>query len=209
MNPVTEKEYESAIDSRSDRPIYHIMKHAHIGVAGLGGLGSNIVCALARSGIGYLTLADFDVVELSNINRQIYTLSDIGEKKAEALPRKIQEINPFCKIRSYDERISENNCKRIFSDCDIIIEAFDKPEAKAMLVNCVLETMPDKHVISGIGMAGYGNANAITTKRITDHLTICGDGISDLEDGVGLTASRVLICAGHMASRAIEIILDQ
>ena len=103
MNPVTEKEYESAIDSRSDRPIYHIMKHAHIGVAGLGGLGSNIVCALARSGIGYLTLADFDVVELSNINRQIYTLSDIGEKKAEALPRRIQEINPFCKIRSYDE----------------------------------------------------------------------------------------------------------
>ena len=78
-----------------------------------------------------------------------------------------------------------------------------------MLVNCVLETMPDKHVISGIGMAGYGNANAITTKRITDHLTICGDGISDVEDGVGLTASRVLICAGHMASRAIEIILDQ
>ena len=56
-------------------------------------------------------------------------------------------------------------------------------------------------------MAGYGNANAIRTRNITEKFTICGDGITDVKDGVGLTASRVIICAGHMASRAIEILL--
>jgi sulfur carrier protein ThiS adenylyltransferase len=59
------------------------------------------------------------------------------------------------------------------------------------------------------GWAGFGNANAIKTRRITDHLTLCGDGTTDVADGVGLTASRVIICAGHMASRAVEIILNR
>lgn len=206
---ITEQEFAAAVDSRSDRPIYSIMKAARVGIAGLGGLGSNIASALVRSGIGHLTLADFDTVELSNINRQLYTLSHLGMKKAEALPEILHEINPFCDIQTHDIRITEENCKALFADCDIIIEAFDVPEQKAMLVNTVMAQMPEKSLICGSGMAGFGNANAIKTRRITDHLTLCGDGKTDVAAGVGLTASRVIICAGHMASRAVEIILNR
>ena len=209
MNFITEAEFAQAVDSRSSKPIYSIMKKARVGIAGLGGLGSNIAAALVRSGTGHLTLADFDTVELSNINRQLYTLSHIGQKKADALPKILNEINPFCEISAHTLRVTADNCKALFGDCDIVIEAFDVPEQKAMLVNAVLEQMPDHYLISGSGMAGFGNANAIRTRSISDKLTLCGDGITDVADGVGLTASRVMICAGHMAARAVEIILQK
>ena len=209
MSAITEAQFEKAIDSRSNQPIYSIMKTARVGIAGLGGLGSNIAAALVRSGIGHLTLADFDIVELSNINRQLYTLSHIGQKKADALPGILREINPFCEISAHTRRVTAENCKALFARCDIIMEAFDAPEQKAMLVNAVMEQMPEKYLIGGSGMAGLGNANAIRTRCITDKLTLCGDGITDVADGVGLTASRVMVCAGHMAARAIEIILQK
>ena len=209
MTEITETVFAEAVDSRSDKPIYYVMKSARVGIAGLGGLGSNIASALVRSGVGHLTLADFDTVELSNINRQLYTLSHIGQKKASALPEILHEINPFCDILSHSIRITAENCKKIFADCDIIIEAFDVPEQKAMLVNTVMEQLPEKYLISGSGMAGFGNANAITTRRITDKLTLCGDGVTDVAQGMGLTASCVMICAGHMAARAVEIILQK
>ncbi len=206
---ITEAECIRDSDSRSDRPIYGIMKSVCVGIAGLGGLGSNIAASLVRSGVGSLVLADFDTVELSNINRQLYTLSHLGMKKAEALPEILHGINPFCKITAHEIRVTAENCKALFGDCDIIIEAFDVPEQKAMLVNAVLTQMPDRYLISGSGMAGFGNANAITTRCITEKLTLCGDGKTDVACGVGLTASRVMICAGHMAARAVEIILNR
>lgn len=206
---ITEAEFAAAVDSRSDQPIYGRMKTARVAIAGLGGLGSNIAAALVRSGIGHLTLADFDTVELSNINRQLYTLTDLGKLKAEALPEILHGINPFCEIAANAVRVTAENCAALFGDCDIIIEAFDVPEQKAMLVNAVLEQMPQKYLISGSGMAGFGRANAIRTRQFTDRLTLCGDGITDVAAGVGLTASRVMVCAGHMAARAVEIILDK
>ena len=206
---ITEAEFAEAVDSRSDRPIYGLMKRASVGIAGCGGLGSNIAAALARSGVGHLTIADFDTVELSNINRQLYTLSHIGKAKVDALSEILSQIDPFCDITAHNTRITAENCAEIFSDCGIIIEAFDLPDQKAMLVNAVMEQMPEKHIISGNGMAGYGIANAIVTRKITDKLTVCGDGITDIADGTGLTAARVMICAGHMASRAVEIILEK
>ena len=209
LQNITEAELEAALDSRSDKPIYRVLKKARVGIAGLGGLGSNIASALVRNGIGHLVIADFDSVELSNINRQLYTLSHVGMEKAPALKKILSGINPFCEIEEHVTRVTEENVQVLFGKCDIVIEAFDVPEQKAMLVNSVLEKIPDAIVISGSGMAGYGNANAITTRVLNRRLTICGDGTTDVADGVGLTASRVIICAGHMASRAIEIILNQ
>ena len=134
MTGITEAEFAKAVDSRSDKPIYSIMKAAHIGIAGLGGLGSNIAAALVRSGVGHLTLVDFDTVELSNINRQLYTLSHIEQKKATALHMILHEINPFCDITAHTLRITEDNCKALFADCDILIEAFDVPEQKEVTI---------------------------------------------------------------------------
>ena len=206
---ITEADFAEAVDSRSNRPIYELMKSASVGIAGCGGLGSNIAAALARSGVGHLAIADFDTVELSNINRQLYSLSHIGKKKVSALSDILLQINPFCRITAHDLRITAENCAGIFSDCGIIIEALDLPDQKAMLVNAVMEQMPEKHIISGNGMAGYGSANSIITRNITDKLTVCGDGITDIADGTGLTAARVMVCAGHIASRAVEIILEK
>ena len=204
---ISEMEFAKAVDSRSRMPIYEKMKQAHVGIAGLGGLGSNVAAALARSGVGRLTIADFDIVELSNINRQLYTLKNIGMKKTDALTEMLHEINPFCRIDAHCVRVDADNCADIFGECDIVCEAFDLPEQKAMLVNTIMERFPEKHIVSGSGMAGFGRANEICTRRITDKFTLCGDGVTDVSGGEGLTASRVIICAGHQASRIVEIIL--
>ncbi|MGN1423139.1 MAG: sulfur carrier protein ThiS adenylyltransferase ThiF [Oscillospiraceae bacterium] len=208
ITEITEEQFAQAVNSRSSAPIYQRLKPARVGVAGLGGLGSNIAAALARGGVGHLTVADFDRVELSNINRQLYTLKDIGRNKTDALTDIIAQINPFCEITARCARVTAENCTRIFADCDIVCEAFDLPDQKAMLVNTLLEKCPEKYIISGSGMAGSGRANEIVTRRITDRFYLCGDGKTDAAGGEGLTAARVMICAGHQASKVIEIILS-
>ncbi len=205
---ITEEEFAGAVNSRSKLPIYETMKKAVIGVAGLGGLGSNIACALARSGAGTIIAADFDIVELSNINRQMYTLKHLGMKKTVAIKEIISEINPFCNVITHDVFIDGKNCAEIFGGCDIVCEAFDNAESKASLVNGLLLSNEEVKVISGSGMAGFGRANDITTRTISERFFICGDMKTDVADGEGLTASRVMICAGHQASKAVELILN-
>ncbi|MBO7680093.1 MAG: sulfur carrier protein ThiS adenylyltransferase ThiF [Thermoguttaceae bacterium] len=206
---VTEADFARAVDCRSGRPVYRVMKQARVGIAGLGGLGSNIAAALARSGVGHLTLVDFDKVELSNLNRQLYGLPQLGKTKVSAISEILPQINPFCRITARNVRVTAENCADLFAGCGIIVEAFDLPEQKAMLVNTIMEKMPDKHVVCGSGMAGFGSANTIVTRYVTEKLTVCGDGVSDVANGVGLTAARVMVCAGHMATRVMEIILGQ
>ncbi|MBO7421167.1 MAG: sulfur carrier protein ThiS adenylyltransferase ThiF, partial [Spirochaetaceae bacterium] len=90
----------------------------------------------------------------------------------------------------------------------VICEAFDNAEAKAMLVNTVLENMPEKFLVAASGMAGYDSGNLITTRKVTKRFFVCGDGKSDVNDGIGLVSSRVMICAAHEAHAVIRIILD-
>lgn len=205
---ISEKEFAEAVNSRSRAPIYEKMKAAHVGIAGLGGLGSNIATALARSGIGHLTLVDFDTVELSNINRQAYTLSHIGMAKTKALSEIIRGINPFCEITAHNARVDEHNCAALFADCGIVCEAFDGAESKSMLVNTLLSANKAVKIISGNGMAGFGRANEIKTKKLSERLYVCGDFSTDVADGEGLTAARVIICAGHQASKVCELVLN-
>ncbi len=204
---ITEEDFKNAVNSRSKFPIYEKMKNAVIGVAGLGGLGSNIACALARSGAGTIVAVDFDTVELSNINRQMYTIKHLGMKKTQAIKAIISEINPFCNVITYDMFIDEKNCTEIFGGCEIVCEAFDNAKSKAEIVNALLLSSRKVKVISGSGMAGFGRANDITTKTVSERFFICGDMKTDVADGEGLTASRVMICAGHQASKVMEIIL--
>lgn len=206
---ISEQEFAQAVNSRSKFPIYEKMKTAKIGIAGLGGLGSNIACALARSGVGTLVVADFDVVELSNINRQAYTINHLGMRKTEAIADIIREINPFCTIIPHDIFIDENNCAELFADCEIICEAFDKAESKAVLVNTMLRSDKTVKIISGSGMAGFGRANDITTRTVSQRFFVCGDFTTDVAQGDGLTAARVMVCAGHQASKAVELILNR
>lgn len=178
-------------------------------VCGLGGLGSNIALSLARAGIGTLILIDFDKVDITNLHRQQYKADQIGRYKTDALTENLLEIAPYIKIRAHTGSITAKNYKQLLSDADIICEAFDQAEAKAMLANHVLETMPDKYYIAASGMAGIDSANLIRTKKVMDRFYLCGDGVNDVADSAALLSSRAMLCAAHQAHMVLRILAGQ
>ena len=186
--------------------IKKILKLKKVGIAGCGGLGSNCAVALARTGIGKMVLADFDVVRKSNLNRQHYYTDQIGQKKVFALEDNIYFINPSVTIEAHNIKINSHNIETLFNDCHLIIEAFDGAEMKQMIIETVLEKFPDKPIISGMGMAGFGNSNSI---RMEQHgnLYICGDMETEISDKLPPLAPRVGIVAMMQANQAVEILL--
>lgn len=179
---------------------------ATVAVCGLGGLGSNIAVALARAGIGRLILIDCDRVELSNLHRQQYRLSQLGMEKPRALAEQLREIAPYTELELHTLRMTETNCTTLLAGADVICEALDDAEAKAMLVNTVLEGLPGAYLVAASGMAGLGPANDIRTRRITDRFLLCGDGCSDVETERTLFSTRAMICAAHQAHAVLRIL---
>lgn len=200
-------ELEALISARHTPKVYDRLKESSVAVAGLGGLGSNIVMALARSGVGHIHIVDFDIVEPSNLNRQNYRIKDLGKYKTEALKEQVEEVNPFVKITYENTKVTEDNAIELFKDYDIVCEAFDKAEYKAMLINTLLTETKNVTVVSGSGMAGYESSNTIKTKKINNRFYICGDGITPAEIGRGLMAPRVGICAMHQANTILRLLL--
>lgn len=205
----SKEEVFQALSQRHGRQLQEKFEAASVAVCGLGGLGSNIAIALARAGVGRLHLMDFDRVDLSNINRQQYTLTQIGLYKTEALADTIGRIAPYTQITTDTIKITEYNAEELLKREDIICEAFDSAEDKAMLVNYVLERMPDKYLVSGSGMAGLSSANDVKTRKVTDRFYLCGDGVSDIADGMSLFAPRVMACASHQAHMVLRIIAGE
>ena len=205
----TKDELEALLVARHTHNVYEKLKKASVGIAGAGGLGSNIALSLARIGVGNIKIVDFDIVEPSNLNRQQYYIKDIGEYKVNALKRNLREVNPFINVIAIIERLNKDNIKESFDDVDIIIEAFDNPECKAEISNVVLTEMRDKVLIASSGMASYYPSNDIITRRINNRFYICGDGVNEAKEGSGLMAPRVAICANHMANCALRIILGE
>lgn len=185
-----------------------ILKNLTVGIAGIGGLGSNAAVSLARMGIGRLVLADFDVVDESNLNRQYYMIRHLGLKKVQAIQQVIGDINPQVDVESHDVYIDSHNAPEIFKDADIIIEAFDAASCKAELVNSILQNT-GKKVIAASGLAGCGSANSIVTRRVSERLYIVGDGVSELSEGEKLLASRVAIAANHQANLAVRLLIGE
>lgn len=202
-------ELESLLLSRHTPFVHEKIKKAVIGIAGLGGLGSNAAVALARMGIGKLILADFDIVEPSNLNRQQYFVKHIGMKKTEALKEIIGQCNPFVEIETFDGFLDKNNVEEIFSKADIIIEAFDSAECKAMISEVVLTKMKSKKLVAASGVAGSNSSNTIRTKKINENFYIVGDMETEAKVGCGLMASRVAVAANHQANAVLRIILEQ
>lgn len=205
---MTNEEFKNALIERHGRDIYENLINSRVAIAGLGGLGSNVAIALARAGIGKLFLVDHDTVDITNLNRQQYFTEDIGRKKTEALSAIIRKINPVIKLETADTYVTEENALSLFKDYPIVCECFDKAENKAMLINTLLGQSDDITVISASGMAGYGSSNTITTSHPMERLYLCGDKISGIEQGMGLMAPRVALCAMHQANTVLEIILE-
>ncbi len=205
---MTNEEFKNALIERHGRDIYEKLINSRVAIAGLGGLGSNVAISLARAGIGKLFLVDFDTVDITNLNRQQYFTEDIGRKKTEALSDIIKKINPVIKLETADTYVTEENALSLFKDYPIVCECFDKAENKAMLINTLLGQSDDITVVSASGMAGYGSSNTITTSHPMERLYLCGDKISGIEQGMGLMAPRVALCAMHQANTVLEIILE-
>ena len=181
-------------------------RNACVAVCGLGGLGSNIALSLARAGVGTLILIDFDRVDVSNLHRQQYFADQIGMYKTEALENTLKAVMPYININTHTVKINKDNIQELLSDADVICEAFDVAEEKAMLVNEISESLPQKYIVCGSGMAGFGTSNSIKTRRLTKRIYICGDETSDVSDAGSLVSTRVMRCAAHQAHTVLRIL---
>ena len=205
----TEEEMESLLVARHTPGVHEHVKEASVGIMGLGGLGTVVAGALARIGVGKLILADFDVVEPSNLNRQQYSISQIGQKKTEALKENLLQMNPYIMIETVDGLLTEESIPQIFKDVNVLAECFDDPAMKAAALRAVLTSMSGTGYVGASGLAGYGDNNAIRTKKIHDNVYIIGDEISAAKPGQGLMAPRVGIAAHHQANQILRILLGK
>ena len=209
-HPIPSREVmREALNIRHGEDLQNKISAARVAVCGLGGLGSNIAIALARAGVGHLHLIDFDRVDLTNLNRQQYAVGQLGQYKTDALRETLSLVSPYCDVTCDTIQVTEENLPDLLKTEDYVCEAFDRAEAKAMLVSGVLEHFPEKYLVAGSGLAGLGSANTIQTRRVSQRFYLCGDGTSDSSVGLGLVASRVLVCAAHEANMILRLIAGE
>ena len=205
----TREEWNQALIERHGKDLQEKFSSATVAVCGLGGLGSNIAIALARAGIGKLLLIDFDRVDITNLHRQQYKANQIGLYKTDALAENLLEIAPYTEITAVTAKITEENFADLLKDADVVCEAFDNAEAKAMLVNGVLEQLPDCYLVAASGMAGMDTPNTIRTRKVMGRFYLCGDETNDVADTIGLVAPRVMLCAAHQAHTVLRILAGE
>jgi sulfur carrier protein ThiS adenylyltransferase len=184
------------------------LRQSSVGIAGVGGLGSNAAVALARAGVGRLVLVDFDRVEESNLDRQYYFLDQIGKLKVEALKENIIRLNPRVKVLSINQKLEKGSMEKPFYDVDVIIEALDNAETKTQFIEEILTKLPNKPVVAASGVAGYGHSDRIVTKKL-GNLHMCYDEEAKSSDEDVLMAPRVALMGNWEANLALEIILGE
>jgi len=205
----TKEEWNKALAERHGEKLQMKFSSVTVAICGLGGLGSNVAISLARAGIGKLILIDFDRVDITNLHRQQYKANQLGMNKTDALRDNLLEIAPYVTLETHTICVKEENATHLLQGADIICEAFDDAECKAMLTNLVLEEMPDKYLVAASGMAGFGSVNSIRTRKITSKFYLCGDEKSDVQSEGGLVSSRVMLCAAHQAHTVLRILAEQ
>ena len=205
----TKEEWNKALAERHGEKLQTKFSSVTVAICGLGGLGSNVAISLARAGIGKLILIDFDRVDITNLHRQQYKANQLGMNKTDALRDNLLEIAPYVTLETHTICVKEENATHLLQGADIICEAFDDAECKAMLTNLVLEEMPDKYLVAASGMAGFGSANSIKTRKITSKFYLCGDEQSDVQSEGSLVSSRVMLCAAHQAHIVLRILAEQ
>ena len=205
----SKEEWMDALNERHGTQLQARFSSATVAICGLGGLGSNIAVALARAGIGKLILIDFDRVDITNLHRQQYKANQIGRYKTEALAENLLGIAPYTEIKTVRAKITEENFADLLKDADVVCEAFDNAETKAMLVNGVLEQLPNCYLVAASGMSGMDTPNTIRTRKVTKRFYLCGDEQSDVADTIGLVSPRVMLCAAHQAHTVLRILAGE
>ena len=209
INEISEEEYTRLFLSRQPVEKTNALNKACVGIAGAGGLGSVVAQNLARAGVGKLVIADFDKIEPSNLNRQRFSISQLGMVKVKALCRNIKGFNPFIEIVTVNEKVTESNCAEIFKGCEVVAECFDRADEKAMLVSSLRKYLPEAYVITVSGIAGTETGSRIELRELSDKLYMIGDMESDSESGIGLFASRVGIAASMQAHLILRLLLGE
>ncbi|HNS04759.1 MAG TPA: sulfur carrier protein ThiS adenylyltransferase ThiF [Candidatus Saccharicenans sp.] len=199
------KKLESEFFSRHDPELLSVLRKSVVGIAGAGGLGSNAAISLARAGVGKLIIADLDRVYPSNLNRQYYFLDQIGQLKVKALLENLKRINPFSQYEVHPVRITAKNLKKVFSEAEVMVEAFDLASEKSMLINTWLSLFPDRPIVAASGISGFGKNNKLRTRRL-GRLYLCGDEESEPDEKVSPMAPRVGIVANMQANLVIELL---
>jgi sulfur carrier protein ThiS adenylyltransferase len=197
----------SPVDPSDDAGVRARLAESHVALIGCGGLGSNAANMLVRSGVGELTLIDFDVVDETNLNRQLFFADQIGRPKTEALAETIRRITQGVILHVHTTCATEENLVALVGTSDVVIEAVDTAGAKAMIANTIMRALPDVPLISASGIAGFSSANEIITERIGQVFYLVGDLESDVRNQLPLLASRVMVAAAHEAHAAIRILL--
>ena len=169
-----------------------------VGIAGVGGIGSNVAVNLVRSGVTKFTIADFDTVEISNLNRQFYFEDQIGQPKVAMLIENLLRIDPNVDIKVFPERLDNMNIVDVFSDCSIIVEGFDGSGDKKMLLESFAGDA--RPVISASGIAGSG-VDTLSSRRL-GNCCIVGDFTTDCKDAK-LYAHKVIAVAAIMTDKIL------
>ena len=188
--------------------IKSVLRNHTVGIAGAGGLGSNVAMSLTRVGIGKLIIVDFDVVAESNLNRQFYFKHQVGFKKVDALRANLLSINPDLILETYDVKLDASNILNFFNDVDVMVEAFDRAEMKQIIIEKFQTEKPEIPLVAGNGMAGWGNSNDMRVQQY-GNLFICGDGVSEVAENLPPIAPRVNICAAMEANVVLSILLNK
>ena len=170
-----------------------------IGIAGIGGIGSNVARHLVQAGVKDLVIVDFDYVEASNLNRQFYFFSQIGERKTNCLEKNLKGISPGINIEKIDRKIEPGDSKRIFSCCDVVVEGFDNKIMKKIIIEELAETCA--MLVSASGIAG-DDMDCITTKKM-GNCYIVGDFISDT-DNCRLFPPKIAMISSLMAGIVLK-----
>ena len=203
------EELEALMVARHGPGVHEKVKRARVGIAGCGGLGSAVATALARTGVGTLVLADFDVVEPSNLNRQQFFVDQLGRLKVEALSENLRRMNPYVRIEEHAVRQTRENIPEVFTGCDALAECFDDPAMKRAMTLAVRARMRATPRVTGSGIAGVGPSGAIRTRRVFENVWLVGDGQAAAGPGCGLLAPRVAVAAGHQANLILRVLLGE
>jgi sulfur carrier protein ThiS adenylyltransferase len=200
---------EALMAARHTPGVHAVLKRATVGIAGAGGLGSSIAIALARIGVGRLIVADFDVVEPSNLNRQQYFIDQIGLPKVVALQENLARINPYVEMVPHLVRLTPENIPAIFAEAEVMVEAFDAADQKAMLLEAHAMAFPTRTIVVASGLAGHMPSNTVVTRRLGRNVVLVGDTVTAAAQGTGLMAPRVGVAAHHQANAVLRILLGE
>jgi sulfur carrier protein ThiS adenylyltransferase len=183
------------------------LQKVKVGIAGAGGLGSNCAQMLVRSGFKRFKIVDFDVIEHSNLNRQFYFQHQVGRPKVVVLRENLAMISDEVGVEALQVKIGPHNVVGLFADCDVVVEAFDRPEYKKIIVEAFMNSA--KLLVAASGLAGWGDSDNIITRKIKENFYLVGDSVSAVGPDCPPMAPRVHIAAAKQADVILSYFLNR